>query len=190
MTADSAHLTTLPPELTTGTWTIDPVHSLASFAVRHAGVSTVRGTVGITNGDIVVGDNLKHSSVRATLDAASVDTRAAQRDSHLRSTEFFDVDHFPTWSFVSTDVFPGPQGRYVVRGELTIHGQTRFTDLETTFEGVGDDIAGHEIAGFTATARITRHDFGLEWAGRSRAGNAIVGDTIAVQLDVTAVRQV
>ncbi|MDR1151355.1 MAG: YceI family protein [Bifidobacteriaceae bacterium] len=190
MSADSARLTALPPDLTQGTWAIDPVHSLASFAVRHAGVSTVRGTVAITEGDIVVGDSLKDSSVRATMDASTVDTHAAQRDSHLRSTEFFDVDRFPIWSFTSTDVFPGPEGRYVMRGELTIHGQTRFTDLETAFEGVGDDLAGHEIAGFTATTRVNRRDFGLEWAGRSHAGNAIVGDTVAIQLDITAVRQV
>jgi polyisoprenoid-binding protein YceI len=166
------------------------VHSTASFAVRHAAVSTVRGTVAITDGVIVVGDSLATSSVRAGLDPGSVDTHNGARDSHLRSTEFFGVDAYPIWSFVSTEIFPGASGQYVIRGELTLHGQTRFADLDTAFEGVGDDIAGHPIAGFNATTRISRRDFGLEWAGRSHAGNAIVGDIVAIQLDIAAVRQV
>jgi polyisoprenoid-binding protein YceI len=168
---------------------IDPIHSLASFAVRHAAVATIRGTVAIAEGVIVVGDSAATSSARASLDAGSVDSRSAARDSHLRSTEFFGVDAFPDWTFASTDVFAGAGGRYVVRGELTIRGQTRFVDLDTVFEGVGDDIAGHQLAGFGASTHISRRDFGLEWAGRSQAGNAIVGDAIAIQLDITAVRQ-
>ncbi|MDR0432961.1 MAG: YceI family protein [Bifidobacteriaceae bacterium] len=190
MSVEPANLAALPPDLTPGIWTIDPIHSSASFAVRHAAVSTVRGTVSITEGEIIVGETLATSSVEASLDATLIDTHSAERDSHLRSSEFFDVDRYPTWTFKSTDVFPGPSGHYVVRGELTIRGRKRFVDLDTLFEGLGDDLGGHQIAGFTATTSVSRRDFGLEWAGRSRAGNAIVGDAVAIQLDIAAVRQV
>ena len=190
MSVDSAPPLAPPPDLIPGTWVIDPVHSTAAFAVRHAAVSTVRGTIAIADGTIEVGKTLAGSSVRVTLDPSSVDTRSSARDSHLRSTEFFHVDAFPVWSFVSTGVFPGRAGEYTVRGDLTIHGHTRPVDLATVFEGVGDDFAGHLIAGFSATAQIARRDYGLEWAGRSQVGNAIVGNAVAIQLDVAAVHQV
>jgi polyisoprenoid-binding protein YceI len=179
----------LPAELTPGSWVIDPVHSTASFALRHARVSTVRGTVAITDGLIVVGDSLATSSVHASLDPARVHTGNESRDEKLRSDDFFGVEAYPLWSFVSTAVLAGSPGHVIVRGELTIHGRTQIVDLDTQFEGVGDDAAGNVIAGFAATTALTRRQFGLEWAGRSKAGNAIVGDRVTVQLDIAAVRQ-
>src|SRR5690606_3925206 len=122
--------TTLPTGLTAGTWTIDASHSEASFVVRHAGIAKVRGTVEITEGTITVADDLTLSSVQVTLDPATVDTRDANRDGHLKSADFFEVETYPTWTFTSTAVRRDGDD-YVVTGDLTIHGVTKQVELTT-----------------------------------------------------------
>src|SRR5512145_2243203 len=122
--------TTLPAGVTPGTWAIETSHSRAGFTVRHAGISKVHGSVAITGGEIVIGETLEASSVVATLDPATVETGAEQRDAHLRSADFFEVDVHPTWEFRSTAVRADGED-FAIDGELTIRGTTRPVTLKT-----------------------------------------------------------
>jgi polyisoprenoid-binding protein YceI len=183
--------TTLPPELTPGTWAIDPEHSEAAFTAKHAKVTKVRGTVRIKDGFIVVGPDLESSSVRASLDPTSVETGNGQRDDHLRSKDFFGIEEFPEWTFASTAVRPGADAEnFVVTGELTIHGVTNSVDLAVEFGGVGDNATGDKISGFSATTKINREDFDLKWDGKTGIGNSLVSRDISIDLQITAVAQV
>ena len=179
--------TTLAAELTAGTWDADASHSEAGFTVRHAGISKVRGSVTITEATITVGDDFATSAVTARLDAASIDTRDANRDKHLKSADFFDVEHYPTWTFVSTSVSgAGPEG--VVTGDLTIRGVTREVALATEFNGTATDPYGNLRAGFSARTEISRKDFGLTWNVALEAGGVMVGDKVTIDLDISAIK--
>ena len=180
--------TTLPTETLTGTWTIDPSHSEAGFTTRHAGIAKVRGSVAITEGTIVIGDDLATSSVTAVLDPATIDTRDANRDGHLRSADFFEVETYPTWTFTSTSVVA--QGSdFLLTGELTIHGVTRTVELELEFNGIATDPFGNVRAGFSAATEISRKDFGLTWNAALETGGFLVGDEVKVSLSVQALPQ-
>lgn len=180
--------TTLPAGLVTGTWAIDASHSEASFTVRHAGISKVRGTVTITEGTLTVGDDLSTTSVTATLDPASISTGDANRDGHLKSADFFDVEQFGAWSFTSTAVRPDGDA-YVIVGDLTIHGVTKSVELETVFNGTAVDPFGNTRAGFEATLTISRKEFGLTWNAALEAGGVLVADKVRIDLDVSAIKQ-
>ncbi len=180
--------TTLPTETLVGTWVIDASHSEAGFTTRHAGIAKVRGSVAITEGTIVIGDDLTTSSVTAVLDPATIDTRDANRDGHLRSADFFEVDTYPTWTFTSTSVVP--QGSdYVLTGELTIHGVTRTVELELEFNGIATDPFGNVRAGFSAATEISRKDFGLTWNAALETGGVLVSDNVKVALEISAIKQ-
>ena len=180
--------TTLPTALTAGTWTIDPSHTEASFTVRHAGISKVRGTVAITSGTVVVGEDLASTSVTATLDPSTISTGDAGRDGHLKTADFFDVEQFGEWSFTSTAVRPAGSDHVIV-GDLTIHGVTREVELATEFSGTAVDPFGNTRAGFEATTTISRKDFGLTWNAALEAGGVLVADKVVIALDVSAIRQ-
>ncbi|UZN02329.1 YceI family protein [Cellulomonas sp. S1-8] len=180
-------MTALPTGLTTGTWTIDPSHTEASFTVRHAGISKVRGTVAVTSGALTIGEDLETSSVTVTLDPSTVTTGDAGRDGHLQSGEFFDVEQFGQWTFVSTGVRESGSA-HVVHGDLTIHGVTRPVELETEFNGTAVDPFGNTRAGFEATVTISRKDFGLTWNAALEAGGVLVADKVRIDLDVSAIR--
>ena len=180
-------MTALPTGLTTGTWTIDPSHTEASFTVRHAGISKVRGTVAITSGTLTVGEDLESSSVVVTLDPSTVSTGDANRDGHLRGNDFFDVESFGEWSFTSTAIRPAG-GTHVVVGDLTIHGVTREVELETEFNGTAVDPFGNTRAGFEASVTISRKDFGLTWNAALEAGGVLVADKVRIDLDVSAIK--
>ena len=180
-------MTALPTGLTTGTWNIDPSHTEASFTVRHAGISKVRGTVAVTSGALVVGDDLESSSVTVTLDPATVSTGDANRDGHLKSNDFFEVETFPEWTFTSTAVRESGSGHVVV-GDLTIHGVTREVELETEFNGTAVDPFGNTRAGFEASVTISRKDFGLTWNAALEAGGVLVADKVRIDLDVSAIK--
>jgi len=184
----STTTTTLPAGLTTGTWTIDPSHTEASFTVRHAGISKVRGTIGVTGGAITVGDDLASTSVTATLDPATVSTGDANRDGHLKSADFFDVENFGEWTFTSTAVRPEGDA-FVIAGDLTIHGVTQPVELATEFNGVAVDPFGNTRAGFEASVTISRKDFGLTWNAALEAGGVLVSDKVVITLDVSAIKQ-
>jgi polyisoprenoid-binding protein YceI len=178
--------TALPTELATGTWTIDPTHSEAAFTVRHAGISKVRGTVAITAGAVTVTD--EGASVTATLDPSTVSTGDANRDGHLKSGDFFDVEKFGQWTFASTEVRQDG-GDWVIVGDLTIHGETRTVELVTEFNGVAVDPFGNTRAGFESSVTISRKDFGLTWNAALEAGGVLVSDKVVITLDVSAIKQ-
>ena len=180
-------VTTLPTELVAGTWAADPSHSEAGFTVRHAGISKVRGFVGITEGTITVGENLAASAVTATLDATSINTRDAGRDGHLQGADFFDVENFPVWTFASTSV-EGSGAEGVVTGDLTIHGVTRPVALNVEFNGTATDVYGNLRAGFSANTEISRKDFGLTWNAALEAGGVMVGDKVKINLEISAIK--
>ncbi|HEY3436106.1 MAG TPA: YceI family protein [Actinotalea sp.] len=179
--------TTLPAGLTTGTWLIETSHSAATFTVRHAGISRARGSLAISEGVVTVGDDLASTSVTATLDAASVDTKDANRDGHLKSADFFDVENHPTWTFVSTSIAPRGDD-YVIAGDLTIHGVTRPVELVTEFNGAATDPFGAQRVGFSATTEISRKDFGLTWNAALETGGVLVSDTVKIALEIEAVQ--
>ncbi len=173
----------------TSSWPIDPAHTDVGFAVKHLMISTVRGRFGAVRGTIRLDEaDLAGSSVEVEIDAASIDTRQEQRDAHLRSADFFDVDRFPVITFRSRAVEASGEGRFTVAGELTMHGVTREVVLEATDEGRGVDPWGNQKAAFTAETRIDRRDFGLGWNQALEAGGVLVANEIRITLDVQAVR--
>lgn len=180
-------MTSLTTTAPAGTWQIETSHSHASFAVRHAGISKVRGTVAIAEGTIVLGEDLTASTVTATLDPATVDTRDERRDGHLRSADFFDVEQFGTWTFVSTSVEAGGAG-LLVHGDLTLHGVTRPVTLDVELNGAATDPFGTSRVGFSATTTISRKEFGLTWNAALETGGFLVGDAVEISLEIEGVQ--
>jgi polyisoprenoid-binding protein YceI len=172
-----------------GTYAIDPSHTHVGFSVRHLMVSKVKGSFSGVSGTINIADDPLQSSVEVSVDMASIDTRDEQRDAHLRSPDFFDVENFPTMTYASTAVRADGGNRWLVDGELTIHGVTRSVPLEVTFEGAGADPWGGLRAGFSARAEIDREDFGLTWNQVLETGGIAVGKKVTIDLEVEAVLQ-
>ncbi|HVA74280.1 MAG TPA: YceI family protein [Acidimicrobiales bacterium] len=172
--------------LAAGTWNIDPVHSEVGFVVRHVMVSKVKGVFSKFEGAITVDEDPLKSKVEATIDASSIDTREAQRDAHLRSSDFFDVETHPEIRFVSTSVARAGDD-FKVTGDLTIHGVTRPVDLALELNGVGPDPWGGLRAGFSATTEISRADFGIVFNIPLDGGGVVVGDKIKIYLEIEAV---
>lgn len=171
------------------TWQIDPAHSQFEFAVRHLMISNVRGRFSDVTGQVATpGGDFGRAQVEATVRIASIDTRESQRDAHLRSADFFDADRFPVITFVSRRVAPrGTQTQFVVVGDLTIRGVTREVRLDVTAEGRGPDPWGNERAGFSATGRISRKEFGLTWNQLLETGGVAVGDEVKITIDAELV---
>jgi polyisoprenoid-binding protein YceI len=173
--------------LTPGTWTIDTSHSSVEFAARHVMVSKVKGRFHDFEGAITIAENPLDSKVEATIQLASVDTKDAQRDEHLRSDDFFAVATHPTMTFVSREVRPDGDD-FVVVGDLTIRGVTRPVELDLEFNGVSADPWGGTRAGFTAKTEVNRRDFGLEWNVALDTGGVLVGEKVKIELEIEAVR--
>ena len=184
----STTTTALPAGLTSGTWLIETSHSSAAFAVRHAGISKARGTLAITEGVLTIGEDLASTTVTATLDAASVDTKDAGRDGHLKSADFFDVETYPRWTFASTSISPRGD-EHVIAGDLTIRGVARPVELVTEFNGAATDPFGAARIGFSAKTEISRKDFGLTWNAALETGGVLVSDTVKIALEIEAVAQ-
>jgi polyisoprenoid-binding protein YceI len=175
--------------MTTNSWNLDTVHSGINFTVRHMVVSKVRGRFAKFNGTVALDESdVTRSSVEATIDVSSIDTGTAQRDDHLRSADFFDVERFPEIRFLSTRIEKVSGERYRLTGELTIHGVTRSVALETEYGGRGKDPWGNERVGFTAKGAIDRKDFGLVWNQALETGGVLVSDRVELELEVQAVR--
>lgn len=177
---------TLIPGYVAGAWAIDPVHSEVGFSVRHMMVSKVRGKFTTFSGEIVTRENLFDSSVTATIDLGSIDTGNAQRDGHIRSADFFEVDANPTMTFQSTGI-RADGGDYVLDGDLTLKGVTRPVSLALEVGGFGPDPYGGVRAGFTATGEIKRSDFGIDFNAVLETGGVVVGDKVALHLEIEAV---
>jgi polyisoprenoid-binding protein YceI len=178
------------PGFIAGTWEIDPVHSEVSFVVRHMVVSKVRGRFDRFSGTIVTNEDLALSSVNVTIDASSVNTNDSNRDNHVRSGDFLDVESFPDITFLSTAV-RNDRGSYFVDGELTIRGVARPVTLDVEVNGFTPDPYGGTRAGFSAATEINREDFGVSYNGPiPGAGNAMVlSDKVGLILEIEAVLQ-
>jgi polyisoprenoid-binding protein YceI len=185
--ADTSTLTGIPGYVA-GTWSIDPVHSEVGFAARHMMVSKVRGKFRTFSGQIVTGADPLDSSVTAEIDMASIDTGHDQRDAHIRSADFFEVETYPTMTYRSTGVRRHGDG-YILDGKLTLKGVTRDVPLTLELNGFGPDPYGGTRAGFTATAEINRRDFGVNFSAVMETGGAVVSDKVTIQLEIEAVLQ-
>lgn len=185
-----ALLATVSAFAETSTWDIDPPHSTAHFTVRHMGISNVTGSFTKISGTVNIDSaDITKSTVKATIDVSSVDTRVEMRDKDLRSSNFFDVEKFPTIEFVSKRITKNGDKVQVV-GDLTIHGTTREVTLnvdDMTPEVV--DPWGNTRRGFAANASINRKDFGLTYNNLLKTGEAVVGDTVKIQIDVEFVKK-
>jgi len=171
-------------------WEIDPAHSGARFSVRHMMVSTVRGEFGKFTGVVKLDESdPTRSSVQVTMDASSVNTHDARRDAHLRSADFLDVEKFPTIDFRSTVVKKTGDDPYEITGQFTLHGVTR--DLTLTVEApaeVGKDPWGKLRRGGTATGKLNRKDYGLNWNQALETGGILLGDEVKLTIDVELVK--
>jgi polyisoprenoid-binding protein YceI len=182
-------------ELGTGTWTIDPVHSSISFSVRHLVVSKVRGSFGTFTGAVTIaGDG--SPSVTADIDVSSVSTGNDQRDGHLKSADFFDVEKYPTATFRSTAVKAAGDDDdddnnddYLLDGEFTLRGITKAITLRLEFNGVNPGMGHGEVAGFEASVVLNRKDFGINIEMPLEAGGAVVGDQVTITLEIEALKQ-
>ncbi len=178
------------PQIATSTWNIDPVHSVAEFKVKHMMISNVKGQFTGLKGILALDENaVLNSRVEASIDAASINTRDAQRDAHLKSADFFDVEKFPVLSFESTRATRKGEGELAVAGDLTIHGVTRSVVFEV--EGPtapAKDPWGKTRLGLSATTKINRKDFGLTWNAALETGGILVGDEVTITLDVQFVK--
>ena len=174
----------------TSDWTIDPAHSTAQFTVRHLAISNVSGTFTKVSGTVALNEkDITQSQVNASIDASSVDTRVENRDKDLKSPHFFEVDKYPTIDFKSKRIVKSGDKLQVI-GDLTIHGTTR----EVTLDGDGptpeiSDPWGNTRRGFSATTSINRKDFNLTYNNLLKSGEAVVGDTVKIQIDVEMVKK-
>ena len=184
MTAVTAQ--TSIPGYVAGTWNIDPVHSEVGFAVRHMMISKVRGRFTAFSGQIVTGADPLASAVTAEIDLASISTGNEQRDAHIRSADFFEVETYPTMTYRSAGVRE-EHGDYVLDGELTLKGVTRNVPLRLELNGFGPDPFGGTRAGFTATGEINRRDFNVNFNSAMQNGGAVVADKISLHLEIEAV---
>ncbi|UOT08510.1 YceI family protein (plasmid) [Rhodococcus opacus] len=173
-----------PTGLTAGTWVIDPVHSTVGFTVRHLMVSKVRGTFEKFSGQITVADD-GTPTVRAEIAVDSVNTKNEQRDGHIKSADFFEVDKYPTATFTSTSVRPKGDG-LLVEGDFTLHGITQTIELALEVNGVNPGMGNGPVAGFEASTVINRKDFGISIDIPLEGGGAVVGDKITINLEIEA----
>ncbi|WP_376796662.1 YceI family protein [Thermogemmatispora sp.] len=173
------------------TWQIDPAHSRVAFAVRHMMVSTARGAFKVFSGEIEYDEqNPANSKITAQADAASIDTGQPDRDQHLRSADFFEVEKYPTITFVSTKIEPLGGNEYRVTGDLTMHGVTRPVTFTGEFNGPIVDAFGLRRAGILATATISRKDFGLTWNRAIESGGVIVDDKVKIEIELEITEKV
>jgi len=172
-----------------GTYVIDPTHSTLSFVTRHAMVTKVRGSFEKFEGQAVVdAANPAATQLTVTIDAASVNTRNADRDAHVRSADFFNVEEYPTWTFVGTGY--AVKGDVVeVTGDLTIAGTTRSITIPLEYQGAAKDPFGNTRVGFEGSTQVNRSDFGLTWNAALETGGFLVSDKVTIEVEISAIQQ-
>ena len=186
-----ALLAALPVLANADTWQIDPAHTNVEFTVRHMMISNVKGQFQKTSGTVITnGSDPTTAKIDATIDASSIDTRVEQRDMHLKSPEFLDVAKYPTITFKSTKVEAHGPGKWKVSGDLTLHGVTKpvVLDVESSGTPISDPM-GNTRAGASATTKIKRSDFGLNWNQVLESGGVMVGDEVAISIDLEAIKK-
>ena len=180
-------MTALP---TPGIYAIDPVNSTVGFTARHLVASKVRGSFTEFNGNVVIGDSAETSSVSAQVEAKSVTTNNEMRDAHLTSPDFFDLEQYPTWSFVSTSITPKSGDTFALVGDLTINGVTKSLTWDLEYLGSGPGMApGVTVAGFEAHTEIDRRDFNVAFQGTLENGSLVVSNKITLTLEIEAAKQ-
>jgi len=172
-----------------GTYVIDPAHSSVEFVARHMMVTKVRGRFNEFDGAIHVAATAEESWAEATIVAGSIDTRSEQRDAHLRSAEFLDVERFPELRFRSTSLQPAGEGRWKAVGDLTIRDVTRPVELDVEFGGTGTNPWGVEVAFLSATAEIDREDFGITWNQTLETGGVLVSKKVRLEIEAQVSRK-
>lgn len=189
--ATATAVATVDPALAalTGEYTIDPAHSSIGFTVRHAMVTNVRGSFGEHEGTLQLdGSDPSRSSASIAVDIASVDTGIADRDGHLRSGDFFDVENFPKMTFRSTSAEQLGGDKYRITGDLTIKDVTRPLAIDLEFQGSATDVYGNERVGFEGGTEILRSDWGLTWNAALEAGGVMVSDKVKLTFDISAIK--
>lgn len=176
------------PGYVAGTWAIDTAHSHVAFSVRHMMVSKVRGLFRTFEGTLTTAADPTQSSVTATIDLTSIDTNHPDRDNDLRSKNFFDIDQYPTMTYQSSGLRPDGD-EFVLDGSLTLHGVTKSVPLTLELNGFGPDPYGGTRAGFSATAEISRKDFGIDIHMPLDGGGVVIGDKITINLEIEAILQ-
>jgi len=177
------------PLISAGTWTVDPAHSTIEFSVKHMGIANVRGKFNEFEGTLEVGEELANSRAHGRVKVASIDTNEEQRDAHLRSPDFFDVEQYPEITFESTRVEPIDDESSHVYGNLTMHGITREVKLEVVLQGTDIDPNGNERAGLEVVGTLMRSDFDMKFNQVLGSGKVLVGDRVKVSLDISVVKQ-
>ena len=172
-----------------GTYTLDPAHQRVGFVARHLMVSKVRGNFGEATATVTVGEDPLQSSVTATIQTGSVFTGQPDRDNHLRTSDFFEVEKYPTMEFRSTGIKSHSGAEFVLDGELTIKGVTRPVELVVEFEGAATSPYGQQVFGFSATTEIDREDWGLTYNMALEAGGVMIGKKIKIEIEGEAIRQ-
>ncbi len=186
MSATLASSTATTP-LPTGTWQVDPIHSSVEFHVKHLGIATVKGQFKAFEGTLEVDEN--GARAYGTVETASVDTREPQRDDHLRSADFFEVESFPQIAFQSTAIRPLDEDEFEIDADLTIHGITLPVTLKAVFEGTETDPQGNNRVGVSASTQISRGDYGMKFNAALGSGNVVVSDKVKILVEVSAVKQ-
>jgi polyisoprenoid-binding protein YceI len=178
------------PGYIAGTWAIDPVHSEVSFVVRHMMVSKVRGRFDKFEGTFTTAENPLESSVTASVDLTSINTGQEQRDAHIRSADFFEVETHPTMTFASSAIKAGEEG-FILEGDLTLKGVTRTVAFDLEVSGFGPDAYGGTRAGFSATTVINRMDYGVSFNGPIPGvpGGVAVSEKVTINLEIEGVLQ-
>jgi polyisoprenoid-binding protein YceI len=187
MTVTAASTEISIPGYEAATWNIDPVHSEVGFSARHMMVSKVRGRFTTFSGQLVTADDPAASSVTAEIDLSSINTGNEQRDEHIKSADFFEVETYPTMTYKSTGIRV-VDGEYVLDGELTLKGITRSVPLHLELNGFGQDPYGGYRAGFTATGELNRSEFNVSFNAPMANGGVVVSDKIALHLEIEAVK--
>jgi len=172
------------------TWQIDSSHTSVEFTVRHMMISNVKGQFQKTTGTITAnGNDSASAKIDVTIEASSIDTRVERRDAHLKSPDFLDVAKYPTITFKSTNVEADGPNKWKVTGDLTLHGVTKQVVLDVEGSGAPVQVMGNKREGASATTKIKRGDFGLTWNKALEAGGVLVGEEVAISIDVEAVKK-
>ena len=172
-----------------GTYVLDNTHTEIGFVARHAMVTKVRGAFGDFSGTATTGANLENASINVDIDVNSVDTRNADRDNHLRSGDFFDVENYPKITFASTSVKAADAQTLQVTGDLTIKDVTKSVVIDFEFDGEAVDPFGNTRVGFEGSVVVNRKDFGLEWNAALETGGVLVSEKVTLNFEISAIKQ-
>ena len=173
----------------TGTWTLDDTHTRLGFVTRHAMITKVRGSFNDFTGTVTVPESgISGAEAKVTINASSIDTRNADRDGHLKSNDFFDMETYPEITFNSTKIAPNGDGGVDVTGDLTIKGTTKSVTVPFTYEGTATDPFGNQRAGFEGSTVIQRSDFGLSWNATLETGGVLVSEKVTLEIEISAIK--